>query len=106
MSSIMLEYLHILREKSIVEDFILNGTEAGVAAVIQGIKKDDKFISDIDRVSDALYLAFSNDNFDRVVSLLVAVKGRCEVENARIDDDEKFSELSKAVDYMLTMDIR
>ena len=88
-----------LKDNFLLYDFLVNGTEAGVTVAIQGVKKGDKSYLDIDTISTASFWAFNNDNFDRVVCLLGALK-RSEVGKAGLEGGEKLRELSTVIQHI------
>jgi hypothetical protein len=83
-----------LNDNFLLEDFLVNGMEAGVTAAIQGTKTSDKAHLRINTISRALNTVFKDDNFDRVACLLVALKRRCE--------RSSFVDLSTVMQYMFT----
>ena len=88
-----------LSDTFLLEYFLIKGTRAGVTAVIQEIDKDDKLHLHTNPISRALNTAFKDGNFDCVVCLLLALKGRCELGNAT--EVSKISlELSTVMQYM------
>ena len=88
-----------LSDNFLLEDFLIKGTRAGVTAVIQEIDEDDKLHLHTNPISRALNTAFKDGNFDRVVCLLLALKGRCELGNAT-EVSKISSELSTVMQYM------
>ena len=83
----------------LLEDFLIKGTRAGVTAVIQEIDKNDKLHLHTNPISRALNTAFKDGNFNCVVCLLLALKGRCELGNAT-EVSKISSELSTVMQYM------
>ena len=85
-----------LQENEKCEEFLVQGAEAGVAAVIKGIERGSKLYIDNQRLSWAIYSA-SFGEYRRAVHLLVASKDRYEMENGGIESVEEYAEFSKIV---------
>jgi hypothetical protein len=94
-----------LTEGGALGDFLVKGIEAVAIAAIRDIKAHDKMYISTNTISDALKLAFKDNNFGRVVCLLVALKGRCEVEDTIFGNNEmmKLHFFSKAAGNMFSM---
>ena len=85
-----------LKINYVLDNFLADGSEVVVTAVIHGSKMGDALYIDSNTISYALRQAFNDGNFDRVICLMVALK-----ERSKLEVGGKFSELSECVSWML-----
>jgi hypothetical protein len=89
-----------LKDNFLIEEFLIKGTKAGVTAEIQEISDDDKLHLHTDPISRALNLVFNGDDFECVVCLLLALKGRKELGDGTKEGRKIALELSTVIQYM------